>query len=153
MRRRIRCDLGRPSCSKCIKKGFNCPGYGRHLRWADGVAVRGKLKGQRLPVAGSMPMELPAPTDEDSVAVATSQALQAIEPAALSINKAMETASATPSLLNFTLWASSPDIIEYYDKNLAGRMVWIDSEENDRVFSVSWLSWAHEIPNRAGSIP
>ncbi|KAM0264510.1 hypothetical protein ACHAQJ_000701 [Trichoderma viride] len=131
MRRRIRCDLGRPACTKCIKKGFNCPGYGRHLRWADGVAVRGKLKGQRLPVAGSVPVELPVPTNEESVAVATSQALQALKPAAVSINKAIESASTTPGLLNFTLWASSPDIIEYYDKNLAGRMVWIDSDDND----------------------
>lgn len=134
MRRRIRCDLGRPACSKCIKKGFPCPGYGRHLRWADGVAVRGKLKGQRVPVAGSVPMELPAPTHEDAAAVApvlTSGPLQVVEPTSISLDKAIESASAAPDLLNFTLWASSPDIIEYYDKNLAGRMVWIDSEEND----------------------
>ncbi|RFU73622.1 fungal transcriptional regulatory [Trichoderma arundinaceum] len=134
MRRRIRCDLGRPACSKCIKKGFNCPGYGRHLRWADGVAVRGKLKGRRLPVAGSVPMDLPLPTNEDltPALVSTSTALQVLEPTTIStINKAIESASTAPDLLNFTLWASSQDVIEYYDKNLAGRMVWIDSDEND----------------------
>ncbi|KAL7787797.1 fungal-specific transcription factor domain-containing protein [Trichoderma ceciliae] len=131
MRRRIRCDLGRPACSKCIKKGFNCPGYGRHLRWADGVAVRGKLKGRRLPVAGSVPLELPLPTVEDPASASASGALQVMEPTAMSINKALGSAAAAPDLLNFTLWASSQDVIEYYDKNLAGRMVWIDSDEND----------------------
>ncbi|KAL7949634.1 fungal-specific transcription factor domain-containing protein [Trichoderma barbatum] len=141
MRRRIRCDLGRPACSKCIKKGLNCPGYGRHLRWADGVAVRGKLKGRRLPVAGSMPMELPLPTVEECAPLPPpapapaptpiSGALSVIGPTAISISKGIQSAAAAPDLLNFTQWASSPEIIEYYDKYLAGRMVWIDSDEND----------------------
>ncbi|QYS97338.1 Zn(2)-C6 fungal-type domain-containing protein [Trichoderma simmonsii] len=141
MRRRIRCDLGRPECSKCIKKGLSCPGYGRHLRWADGVAVRGKLKGRRLPVAGSMAMELALPTIEEPVPLPApalppppspiTGALQVMGQTALSINKAIESTSAGTDLLNFTQWASSPEIIEYYDKYLAGRMVWIDSDEND----------------------
>ncbi|UKZ48735.1 hypothetical protein TrVGV298_002963 [Trichoderma virens] len=144
MRRRIRCDLGRPACSKCIKKGLSCPGYGRHLRWADGVAVRGKLKGQRLPVAGSMPMELSLPTIDDAAPlplpipapvpapVPMSGALQVMGQTAISLNTTITSIENTPSdLLNFTQWASSPEIIEYYDKHLAGRMVWIDSDEND----------------------
>ncbi|KAH0492385.1 hypothetical protein TgHK011_007343 [Trichoderma gracile] len=180
MRRRIRCDLGRPACAKCIKKGLVCPGYGRHLRWADGVAVRGKLKGQRLPVAGSVPMELSLSTIEDPVAAPkpsittaaaapipsphpppppttttpvsttapvsaaapvstpavdpstdTSRALQVTRPTSISIKSMENTPAAQGLLLNYTQWASSPEIIEYYDKYLAGRMVWVDSEEND----------------------
>ncbi|TFB07364.1 hypothetical protein CCMA1212_000962 [Trichoderma ghanense] len=191
MRRRIRCDLGRPACAKCIKKGLVCPGYGRHLRWADGVAVRGKLKGQRLPVAGSLPMDMslssledpvaapkpstasaiaapvpptttpvytttpvpttpistttpvpptapipaaaPVPAPAPAVAPSTnsSEALQVIRPTSISIKSMEDTPAAQGSLLNYTQWASSPEIIEYYDKYLAGRMVWVDSEEND----------------------
>lgn len=33
--------------------------------------------------------------------------------------------------LDLTLRSSSPEFINYYDKNLAGLMVWFDSEEND----------------------
>ncbi|KHN94720.1 uncharacterized protein MAM_07475 [Metarhizium album ARSEF 1941] len=33
--------------------------------------------------------------------------------------------------LDLTLRSSSPEFIDYYDKNLAGLMVWLDSEEND----------------------
>ncbi|KAK2595636.1 hypothetical protein QQS21_006606 [Conoideocrella luteorostrata] len=33
--------------------------------------------------------------------------------------------------LDLTLRNSSPEFIDYYDKNLAGLMVWFDSEEND----------------------
>ncbi|KAL7809118.1 hypothetical protein V8C44DRAFT_146851 [Trichoderma aethiopicum] len=173
MRRRIRCDLGRPACAKCIKKGLTCPGYGRHLRWADGVAVRGKLKGQRLPVAGPVPMEMSLSTIDDPVAAPkpstagtaaapipppattpisttapvpdaahvpiaavdpspdTSRALQVARPTSISIKSMEDTPAAQGLLLNYTQWASSPEIIEYYDKYLAGRMVWVDSEEND----------------------
>ncbi|TWU76247.1 hypothetical protein ED733_004858 [Metarhizium rileyi] len=36
-----------------------------------------------------------------------------------------------PLPLDLTLRSSSPEFIDYYDKNLAGLMVWFDSEEND----------------------
>lgn len=42
-RRRIVCDRGLPSCLKCTKKGFVCPGYGQRLRWVGGAAIRGRL--------------------------------------------------------------------------------------------------------------
>jgi hypothetical protein len=48
-RRRIICDKGEPSCGKCIKKGIPCSGQGR-IRFADGVARRGKLKDCKIPV-------------------------------------------------------------------------------------------------------
>lgn len=47
-RRRIVCDRGEPTCEKCIKKGISCSGLGR-IRFADGVARKGKLKGCKMP--------------------------------------------------------------------------------------------------------
>ena len=47
-RRRIVCDRGGPSCEKCIKKGLSCSGLGR-IRFAEGVARKGKLKGCKMP--------------------------------------------------------------------------------------------------------
>lgn len=44
-KRRIRCDNSRPTCTKCLRKGLDCPGYEPQLRWVGGPAVRGRLKG------------------------------------------------------------------------------------------------------------
>lgn len=51
-RRHVKCDrtISSTGCSKCAKKGTPCLGYQKPLRWADGVASRGKLKGKSQPV-------------------------------------------------------------------------------------------------------
>lgn len=48
--RRIKCDLSRPQCNKCLRKGLECPGYGIRYRFEKGLASRGKLKGRSLPI-------------------------------------------------------------------------------------------------------
>jgi hypothetical protein len=52
-RRRIVCDRNEP-CLKCIKKGIECSGLGR-IRFAEGVARRGRLKDCKIPVAEGAP--------------------------------------------------------------------------------------------------
>ncbi|KAF2729877.1 hypothetical protein EJ04DRAFT_58094 [Polyplosphaeria fusca] len=52
-RRHVKCDRQLPTCAKCAKKGVPCLGYQKPLRWAEGVAVRGKLKGKSRPVVDS----------------------------------------------------------------------------------------------------
>ena len=52
-RRHVKCDRQLPTCAKCVKKGVPCLGYQKPLRWAEGVAVRGKLKGKSQPVVDS----------------------------------------------------------------------------------------------------
>lgn len=47
-KRRIDCDLGQPQCKKCAKKDLECSGLGR-IRFVQGVASRGKLKGSKIP--------------------------------------------------------------------------------------------------------
>ncbi|KEF51314.1 uncharacterized protein A1O9_12664 [Exophiala aquamarina CBS 119918] len=48
--RRIKCDLTRPQCNKCLRKGLECPGYGIRYRFNTGIASRGKLKGRTIPI-------------------------------------------------------------------------------------------------------
>lgn len=50
-RRRIVCDRNEPSCLKCAKKGIECSGLGR-IRFAAGVARRGRLKDCKIPRTG-----------------------------------------------------------------------------------------------------
>lgn len=54
-RRHIKCDriISPTGCNKCAKKPVQCLGYQKPLRWADGVAVRGKFKGKSRPVVDS----------------------------------------------------------------------------------------------------
>ncbi|KAI9043512.1 Zn(II)2Cys6 transcription factor [Aspergillus affinis] len=56
--RRIPCDRTQPKCRKCISRDFDCPGYGVHLRWDQGVASRGKLMGKCVPVEKEVPSPL-----------------------------------------------------------------------------------------------
>lgn len=51
--RHVSCDRRRPYCSQCLELGEDCSGYKTQLTWNIGVASRGKLRGQTLPVAGS----------------------------------------------------------------------------------------------------
>ncbi|GJN75918.1 fungal transcriptional regulatory protein [Purpureocillium lilacinum] len=149
-KRRIRCDLGQPTCKKCEKKGLTCPGYGPRLRWAGGVAVRGKLKGQNVPLPGlagrspepdsdetegSSARRGSAPASATSAAAAPAAASSAAAtPAAAPTTTAgpsSETVIVSPASLDNTLRKSAREFIEYYDKNIAGLMVWFDSENND----------------------
>ncbi|KAJ5719320.1 hypothetical protein N7493_007775 [Penicillium malachiteum] len=52
-KRGARCDRRRPYCSQCLDLGRECSGYKTTLTWGMGVASRGKLRGQKLPVMGS----------------------------------------------------------------------------------------------------
>lgn len=51
-KRGARCDRRRPYCSQCLELGRECSGYKTTLTWGVGVASRGKLRGQKLPVMG-----------------------------------------------------------------------------------------------------
>ncbi|CAG8887059.1 unnamed protein product [Penicillium egyptiacum] len=48
-RRRIKCDRSLPGCLKCGKRNLECPGYGLQLKWVQGVASRGSLRGRAFP--------------------------------------------------------------------------------------------------------
>lgn len=52
-KRGARCDRRRPYCSQCLELGRECSGYKTTLTWGVGVASRGKLRGQKLPVMDS----------------------------------------------------------------------------------------------------
>lgn len=53
--RRIDCDLAQPECVKCRRKGIECSGLAR-IRFAPGLASRGKLKGASVPVVSPEPV-------------------------------------------------------------------------------------------------
>lgn len=44
-RQRRKCDQTLPKCLKCVERGQECLGYQRLLRWEQGLASRGKMRG------------------------------------------------------------------------------------------------------------
>lgn len=114
-RRRIRCDFKRPNCNKCSRKGLECPGYSRQLKWINGVAARGHLQGRSVPTRASHPGSQKAAPEATS-GCSDHQESRGVDP--------------TVSLHMENL-AKDTRFMEYYRRNLAGLMVWLDSEEND----------------------
>ena len=49
-KRHMKCDRRRPYCTQCLDQGKDCSGYKTQLTWGVGVASRGKLRGQALPI-------------------------------------------------------------------------------------------------------
>ncbi|CEJ85107.1 hypothetical protein VHEMI03672 [[Torrubiella] hemipterigena] len=113
-RRRIHCDGTLPTCLKCAKKGLQCPGYERKLRWANGVAVRGHLRGRQLPVSKA----------GDAGAAQPEEAVQEPE------RRKRQRPLVTDHVFDEILGQEPSQFLKYYDKNLAGLMVWMDSEQN-----------------------
>ncbi|EXJ89210.1 hypothetical protein A1O3_02276 [Capronia epimyces CBS 606.96] len=120
VRRRIRCDRTLPKCAKCSKKGLTCPGYGPRLRWANGIAVRGHLKGRTTPY-----IDKPVKASASSKA-AKSPKTESAPPPSTSIIDPLE-----KSFPDFPDPATRSRLLEHYDKNIAGLMVWIDSDKNE----------------------
>ncbi|KAJ5652046.1 hypothetical protein N7507_009472 [Penicillium longicatenatum] len=100
-KRRIKCDRAQPSCQKCTNKGLDCPGYKPKFRWAGGAAVRGELKGLQ--------------------AQAIAESLRA--------NESLLSRVVAPDIESLG-GLSLQELVEYYDKTIAPRMVWFDSEDN-----------------------
>ncbi|KAK1544137.1 hypothetical protein CPAR01_04770 [Colletotrichum paranaense] len=128
-RRRIRCDRRRPHCAKCDKKGLPCPGFDRRLRWVEGVAARGHLRGRTVPTRPSSE-DKAAFREEDSKDIFTERS---------QLDKSKDFMSSVVVLnapiAQATRPCKYPDsltsvFMDYYRLNLAGLMVWMDSDEN-----------------------
>ncbi|KAK2777483.1 hypothetical protein CKAH01_12031 [Colletotrichum kahawae] len=129
-RRRIRCDLQKPTCHKCFKKGLECPGYTRPLRRINGVAARGHLRGRAVPTRASPPgsPQMPAASESPpqvAELVTSVPSIQELVPASGLAIFDLVASSSTES------FATGARFMEYYRRNLAGLMVWLDSGEND----------------------
>ncbi|KIW24881.1 uncharacterized protein PV07_10568 [Cladophialophora immunda] len=127
VKRRIRCDRSLPKCLKCSKKGLVCPGYGPRLRWANGIAVRGHLKGRTTPHIDKPPPKPSSTASKDSTS-----------PKSVKSPEQNSTVRPAPFVDPLeTLFPGFPDLatrlrlLEHYDKQIAGLMVWIDSEKNE----------------------
>lgn len=66
-RRKRKCDEQRPGCQACTRRGIQCEGYATPLRWAGGIAVRGRFAGVSIPDVAACANKTPAAVAASSV--------------------------------------------------------------------------------------
>ncbi|KAF7548124.1 hypothetical protein G7Z17_g7275 [Cylindrodendrum hubeiense] len=77
-RRKRKCDEERPGCQACGRRGIQCEGYATPLRWAGGIAVRGRFAGVSIPDGTARANKQPAAM---AAAAATAGQLALTQPA------------------------------------------------------------------------
>jgi len=118
--RRIKCDRSLPGCKKCAKRILECPGYGVEVKWAQGVASRGKLQGKSIPLRDAPTATSALPHGLDSI-VSSMQDVQ--------LQLDIPPSPSNPSLLGpQTPYASQ--LLQYFMERVARRLAWIDGPEN-----------------------
>ncbi|GLA01258.1 hypothetical protein AnigIFM60653_011507 [Aspergillus niger] len=110
--RRISCDRTLPHCRKCFSRNLRCPGYGINLRWGQGVASRGKLTGQAIPVRKDSQISQEAFYYRAGIAVPHAD------------------------LQLPARWPGSPfdslttQLLDHFDRGVATRLAWVDDLHN-----------------------
>lgn len=127
-RRRIKCDRRAPSCAKCEKRGLTCSGYGVFLKWDQGVASRGNLKGKSLPIKGTQ-----KPVSSFSAGAIFADVQSELEEPCEEIQRSLSPGIRTipTPLLSFQLQNSNERrLLYHYDQVVASNMAWADCPEN-----------------------
>ncbi|KAJ6145631.1 hypothetical protein N7470_009526 [Penicillium chermesinum] len=130
-KRRIKCDRGLPGCHKCKKRNLECPGYGIQLKWGQGVASRGKLTGQSIPVRESQ-----VETLTNAMVVSGSSASQFTIPSSIDFLRIQPFSPATLGSPATELSLTSPrfpyasQLLAWYKERVAHRLAWIDGPQN-----------------------
>ncbi|KAJ5561908.1 hypothetical protein N7535_003629 [Penicillium sp. DV-2018c] len=168
-RRRIKCDRGLPSCRKCSKRGLECPGYGLQLKWVDGVASRGNLRGRAVPS-----LDAPVTTAGGFPTERNTLARDITVPNVYKSDTQIHSASSGPlqfPISNICLSPSRPlhisQLLRWFNERVAHRLAWVPhqsawrqmilpmAESSETVLSSILAIAAHDLaseypPNEAG---
>lgn len=118
--RRIDCDRSLPACRKCEKRSLECPGYGVIIRWAEGIASRGKLQGKSIPLRD-------APAATSSLPHGLNSVLSSIKDVQHQVS--VPSSPSNPCLLD-PRTTHAPQLLQYFMERVARRLAWIDGPEN-----------------------
>jgi hypothetical protein len=72
-RRRIKCDKGTPECTKCLKKGIQCTGVGRQIRFVEGAISKEKRKGHTISDVRNLATNLSRHLDDTALSVSQTE--------------------------------------------------------------------------------
>ncbi|CAG8110147.1 unnamed protein product [Penicillium nalgiovense] len=127
---RINCDRTLPGCRKCVSRGFRCPRYGLILRWNQGVASRGPLAGNQVPVrnliVGDASLEQDIPRLSEQVQRTVS------EQCLVSI----------PRVPNVQIDSMTLELMHHFNQNISTKLAWVDVPNNPWRQIIIPLAWA-----------
>jgi hypothetical protein len=130
-RRRIKCDRRLPMCAKCEKRGLKCSGYGVILKWDQGIASRGKLKGKSLPINMANPSVSATAVFNESNSPERQSRLSDDQLQRITTLLRREFRAIPKSLLYSQVQSSEERrLIYHYDHIVASNMAWADCLEN-----------------------
>ncbi|RFU26383.1 hypothetical protein B7463_g9959, partial [Scytalidium lignicola] len=119
-RRRIRCDRSLPLCRKCSNRGLYCPGYWPRFRWTNAIAVRGRFRGLRSPMAL-----------EDDQFHHNNNAISFIQEASTESSREIDCQYSVFATLSRLPEPVVNRLLLHYAHHITPIMVWLDSEKNE----------------------
>jgi hypothetical protein len=130
-RRRIRCDRRLPTCGKCEKRGLTCSGYGIILKWDQGVASRGNLKGKSLPIKRADAVLPPSYLVERPNTPEVQIRQSGDQFHGITTFSSLEISTIPQPLVSYQLQISDERrLLYHYDHIVAPNMAWADCPEN-----------------------
>lgn len=134
--RRVKCDRSLPGCRKCGKRSLQCPGYGTKVKWVQGVASRGKLRGKSIPLRDAPAAALTAHVATSAIFNVhgmhhVSHGLDSFPSSTQNVlvQLAVPPSPSNPCLLE-TQTPHAPQLLLYFTERVARRLAWIDGPEN-----------------------
>lgn len=132
-KRRIHCDRTLPGCRKCLSRSFQCPGYGRVLRWGQGIASRGRQAGKKVPPANIVV--------EDTSIVEIKR--EPISTPRKTKNRQLSLASPTLTLeLSPHVNQITAELLYHFQHDMSKKLVWVDIPTNPWRQVIMPLAWA-----------
>ncbi|PYH28580.1 Zn(II)2Cys6 transcription factor [Aspergillus neoniger CBS 115656] len=136
-RRRIRCDQTQSPCVKCATSGYQCFAS-RPLRWVEGLAIRGKLRGVSLATKSASPAKkaksrIESDSSDDSLASASESALSVVRSPESQVTPLEPVITIPPTIGDFAisnLDAVSRYYLDYYNESICGLFIVYDSDRN-----------------------
>ncbi|PYI09845.1 hypothetical protein BO78DRAFT_415401 [Aspergillus sclerotiicarbonarius CBS 121057] len=124
IKRRIKCDRSTPHCRKCTIRGLDCPGFDFfHVRWAQGIASRGKLVGKVVPVLSQERSEIPQGHLTDNWNASAYSLSGGGDP----ISHPITETGLVRSQLSLAL---CDQLVNHFDSRVAALFTWVDSPDN-----------------------
>ena len=130
-RRRVKCGREVPTCVKCAKRNLVCSGYGVILKWDQGVASRGTLKGKSLPVQETQTTRPELIAIEGAKSPETEVRQSGHDQLGITMFPNLERSTVSRSLVPFQLSSSEERcLLHHYDHIVAPNMAWADCQDN-----------------------
>lgn len=138
--RRIKCDRTLPECRKCLSRSYTCPGYGRVLRWGQGIASRGRQAGKKVPAANVV-------TEEPVIYQEIQGTLETPQPIVSPRTPDQRLSPWSPTILpelSVHINQITAELMHHFQHDISKKLVWVDVPTNPWRQVIMPLAWASQ---------